>query len=103
MMTAAKVSGIAGLAAVRQGKHGQPRELQVQQRPGRYVTLDALRGVAALLVVWYHYNLNIGGLGLRFGYLAVDLFFILSGFVLAKSYDPRFQAGRTSLGFSRNV
>lgn len=32
-------------------------------------------------------------------WLAVDLFFLLSGFVLAKVYDPRFRAGMTSRQF----
>lgn len=52
-------------------------------------TLDAMRGVAAVLVVFYHLSWG------RFpgAYLAVDLFFVLSGFVLAHAYDRRFEAG----------
>ncbi len=57
------------------------------------------RGVAALSVVWYHYNLSIEGIGLRFGYLAVDLFFLISGFVLARRYDPDFRNGLTTAAF----
>lgn len=53
-------------------------------------TLDALRGIAALAVVLYH--LPIGGLAPR-GYLAVDLFFLMSGFVVAHAYEARLEAG----------
>lgn len=52
-------------------------------------TLDALRGVAALAVVLYH--LPVGGLAPR-GYLAVDLFFLMSGFVVAHAYEARLRA-----------
>jgi len=52
-------------------------------------TLDALRGVAALAVVLYH--LPIGALAPR-GYLAVDLFFLMSGFVVANAYEGRLLA-----------
>jgi peptidoglycan/LPS O-acetylase OafA/YrhL len=37
----------------------------------------------------------------RSGYLAVDLFFALSGFVLAHAYGPRLMAGMTALAFVR--
>ena len=53
-----------------------------------YNILDGLRGVAALLVVWYHVHEGLsfaqGGTvitGINHGYLAVDFFFILSGSV----------------------
>jgi len=63
----------------------------------RYLTLDAMRGVAALIVVIYHYGFLIGGLNPKFGYLAVDLFFVLSGFVLAHANDRKFSSGRLTL------
>jgi peptidoglycan/LPS O-acetylase OafA/YrhL len=55
--------------------------------------LDGLRGVAAIVVVIYHfmeiaitdYNKNF----LSHGFLAVDFFFCLSGFVIAYAYDTR--------------
>ena len=53
-------------------------------------TLDALRGIAALAVVLYH--LPVGGLAPR-GYLAVDLFFLMSGFVVAHAYEARLASG----------
>jgi len=52
-------------------------------------TLDALRGLSALAVVFYH--LPVGGLAPR-GYLAVDLFFLMSGFVVAHAYEERLRS-----------
>lgn len=61
-----------------------------------YALLDGLRGVAALLVVWYHifegYQFGSGApiiKEINHGYLAVDFFFILSGFVISYAYDDR--------------
>lgn len=57
--------------------------------------LTGLRGAAALIVVAYHYlQSDIAHPGpIRCGYLAVDLFFILSGFVMALNYGERFRDG----------
>lgn len=63
------------------------------QDPGRLVLLDGLRGVAAIGVVLFHADLGAGAGGFSRGYLFVDLFFLLSGFVLALSFEPRFAAG----------
>lgn len=60
-----------------------------------YDLLDGLRGVAALLVMWYHVFEGYAFAGgtmietLNHGYLAVDFFFILSGFVISYAYDDR--------------
>lgn len=64
-----------------------------------YNILDGLRGVAALLVVWYHVHEGFafagGGAitGINHGYLAVDFFFMLSGFVISYAYDDRWAQG----------
>jgi peptidoglycan/LPS O-acetylase OafA/YrhL len=63
--------------------------------------LDGLRGVAAIMVVLFHvFEIFSGGNHLiqiiNHGYLAVDFFFVLSGFVIAYAYDDRW--GRMSLG-----
>ncbi len=58
-----------------------------------YAILDGMRGVAALAVVVFHfmemvvphYSQNF----IAHGYLAVDFFFCLSGFVIAYAYDKR--------------
>ena len=59
----------------------------------RYVTLDALRGVAAFFVVALHSGQHLNGFTPRFGYLAVDLFFLMSGFVLAYAFDTSLGSG----------
>jgi peptidoglycan/LPS O-acetylase OafA/YrhL len=56
-------------------------------------TLEGLRGVAALLVVAYHYAAFFAPFRVQSGYLAVDLFFVLSGFVLAYAYGERLRDG----------
>lgn len=66
----------------------------------RYEILDGLRGVAALIVVAFHlfetYSTGTDAQILNHGYLAVDFFFILSGFVIGYAYDDRWN--RMSLG-----
>ena len=63
----------------------------------RYVTLDALRGVAAVIVIWYHVFEGFASgprdQGFNHGYLAVDFFFMLSGFVIGYAYDDRLRDG----------
>lgn len=57
--------------------------------------LDGLRGIAALAVVIFHFmEMFITDFSKNFiahGYLAVDFFFCLSGFVVAYAYDERIQ------------
>src|SRR5689334_1177120 len=64
-----------------------------------YPTLDLMRGVAALGVVLYH----LGGLGGAVpqpgGYLAVDLFFMLSGFVISHAYGAKLSAAWSPMQF----
>ncbi|MFT2011596.1 acyltransferase family protein [Pontibacter sp. 13R65] len=50
----------------------------------RLQELDALRGIAAVLVVLFHYTMDRDDVGVRFTYgvTGVDLFFIISGFVI---------------------
>ncbi len=65
-----------------------------------YPLLDGLRGVAALMVVWFHifeaFATSHLDQRINHGYLAVDFFFILSGFVIGYAYDDRW--GRMSIG-----
>src|ERR1700760_1539755 len=57
----------------------------------RFAALDGLRGVAAIVVVIWHL-FDTGQPPVPSGYLAVDLFFMLSGFVLAFAYGDRLKA-----------
>jgi peptidoglycan/LPS O-acetylase OafA/YrhL len=59
-----------------------------------FLILDALRGVASLVVVMMHlFEVHCAGdfhkLIVGHGYLAVDFFFMLSGYVMAHAYDDR--------------
>jgi peptidoglycan/LPS O-acetylase OafA/YrhL len=61
-----------------------------------YEILDALQGFAAILVVVFHlFEIFSGGDHakqiINHGYLAVDFFFALSGFVIGYAYDDRWQ------------
>ncbi|RGN51186.1 MULTISPECIES: acyltransferase [unclassified Bacteroides] len=60
-----------------------------------YNILDGLRGVAAITVVCFHlfeaYATSHLDQQLNHGYLAVDFFFILSGFVVGYAYDDRWK------------
>ena len=48
----------------------------------RLLELDALRGLAAIMVVLFHLFLNSGYSFFNFGVTGVDLFFLISGFVI---------------------
>ena len=64
----------------------------------RYEILDGLRGVAAFMVLIYHICETHWGQTTQpvaHGYLAVDLFFLLSGFVIGYAYDDRWEKGLT--------
>jgi peptidoglycan/LPS O-acetylase OafA/YrhL len=58
-----------------------------------YEALDGLRGVAALTVAVTHAWLLLGFQAVPHGYLAVDFFFALSGFVIAHAYEQRLRDG----------
>jgi peptidoglycan/LPS O-acetylase OafA/YrhL len=60
--------------------------------------LTGVRGVAAAIIVVYHFGdvqLATGGTGsffrIPYGYLLVDMFFMLSGYVMALNYRETFQ------------
>lgn len=68
----------------------------------RYEILDGLRGVAAVMVVIFHlfetYSNGPAAQIVNHGYLAVDFFFVLSGFVIGYAYDDRW-GNMTTWGF----
>jgi peptidoglycan/LPS O-acetylase OafA/YrhL len=69
-----------------------------------YPILDGLRGVAAILVVAFHifetHSTSHLDQIINHGYLAVDFFFLLSGFVVGYAYDDRW-GSMTIGGFFR--
>ncbi len=69
--------------------------------------LDGLRGVAAIMVVWFHifeaYATSHLDQQINHGYLAVDFFFILSGFVIGYAYDDRWKTMSTLEFLKRRV
>ena len=64
-----------------------------------YPILDGLRGTAAVLVVIFHlfeaYFPELPKHPMHHGYLAVDFFYLLSGFVVGYAYDDRWAQGMT--------
>jgi hypothetical protein len=79
------------------GQVDKPMSLSAERNiviaQGEIFELTGLRGVAALMVALLHFNFDVAGrFGpiydnlTRVGFLGVDLFFILSGFVIAYKY-----------------
>ena len=72
--------------------------------------LTTLRGVAAIWVVVFHFQVLIclfvlpqQSLLIEKGYLMVDLFFIMSGFIISHVYHQSFQAGITIQNFKKFI
>ena len=82
------------------------RNVYLASKP-RYAILDGLRGVAALMVVIFHcfetYVPVFGTQIVNHGYLAVDFFFVLSGFVIGYAYDDRWDKMTTWGFFKRRL
>lgn len=77
--------GVLKAAAARTGAASQ-----------RFAVLDGLRGIAAIAVVIYHTSFlrHVEPDVLPSAYLAVDCFFIMSGFVLCRAYHGLLEQGR---------
>ncbi len=67
----------------------------------RFDLLDGLRGIAAIAVMFYHYTQHNGLNWLEGAWVAVDLFFVLSGFVIAHSYAGKIAQGMSFGQFAR--
>jgi len=77
------------------------------QQSDPLVYLDTLRGIAILLVIWFHHALNFGAYPLlraasNYGVLGVPLFFFVSAYTLCRSAEKRrHEPGATSSYFIR--
>jgi peptidoglycan/LPS O-acetylase OafA/YrhL len=84
-----------------EGSAGMPATAEFRSTKPHFAVLDGLRGVAAIGVVIFHFMemviWNYSKLWIGHGFLAVDFFFCLSGFVMGYAYDDRLQ----SMGFRR--
>lgn len=73
----------------------------------RYEILDGLRGVASIMVIFFHimetYSKGPAFQIINHGYLAVDFFFVLSGFVIGYAYDDRWDRMTTWGFFKRRL
>ena len=88
-----------------------PDTLYFKDTKPHYKLLDSLRGVAALMVIWYHVFEGYAFAGavngatdgsittFTHGYLAVDFFVMLSGFVISYAYDSRWGKGLSTWEF----
>lgn len=82
--------------------------IDIKSSKPHYEILDGLRGVAALLVVLFHvFEIHSHGDHskqiINHGYLAVDFFFLLSGFVLGYAYDDRWEKMTLKDFFKRRI
>lgn len=84
----------------------EKKDIYLASKP-RYEILDGLRGVAAVMVVMYHlfetYYHGGPDQPINHGYLAVDFFFVLSGFVIGYAYDDRWDRMSTWNFFKRRL
>ena len=70
-----------------------PENCNIMMNKPHYLLLDGLRGVVAFMVLWYHIfeahaSSPIDQI-VNHGYLMVDFFFVLSGFVIGYAYNDR--------------
>src|ERR1700722_20952622 len=77
--------------------------MKIDNRPQFFGALESMRGVAALTVALYHTGWTNPVSDLPFvrnGYLMVDFFFVLSGFVICHSYGGKIESFQS---FSRFI
>ena len=80
----------------------------MQNKVDKYPSIDALKGIGALILAFaYHYKhfgqtfplANFFLFSDNYGYLLVDLFFVLSGFGIASGYQHKIQSKECSFSF----
>lgn len=68
-------------------------------KAGKYPGVDTLRASAVLAVVMFHYRI----IGLNYGWIGVDLFFVISGFLVGGAIYDSMNEGRFSfISFYKN-
>jgi len=67
----------------------------------RFHVLDGMRGIAAICVMLYHYKLFGGSriAWLHNGFMSVDFFFVLSGFVVLHAYGKKLLTGMAATDY----
>lgn len=65
----------------------------------RFFALDGMRGICALLVLVFHTFVRAPHNPVPYGYLSVDVFFIISGFVIAFAFRDKLASGLGLLEF----
>ena len=82
------------------------KSIELTAKP-HYLILDGLRGVAAVMVVMLHifeaHSTSPLDQVINHGYLAVDFFFVLSGFVIGYAYDDRWHKVSIADFFKRRL
>ena len=83
------------------------RSPDVLETKQHFAVLDGLRGVAALAVVIFHFMewvfTDFSNNFIAHGFLAVDFFFCLSGFVIGYAYDHRIRKMGLALFFKSRL
>ncbi|MCD4487342.1 acyltransferase [Chromobacterium vaccinii] len=71
----------------------------IKKNAARFDSLDCVRGIAAIIVMLYHYGDHCNLHYFPGAWVSVDLFFILSGFVISHSYGRKILSGMNFLEF----
>jgi peptidoglycan/LPS O-acetylase OafA/YrhL len=77
-----------------------PKRTDANLATERFAVLDGIRGLAAILVILDHFPSPMNTVVMSRA-LAVDFFFVLSGFVLAHAYSQRLDSGMSAFDFMR--
>ena len=61
----------------------------VNSKPGYRADIEGLRALAVILVILYHFEVP----GITGGFIGVDVFFVISGFVITQLLERAFAKG----------
>jgi peptidoglycan/LPS O-acetylase OafA/YrhL len=80
---------VGGVGVITRLDEMVPIQLKGDRMKKRNATIDAIKGLAIVAVVLYHFGGNV----LPYGYLGVDVFFVVGGFLLIGSLKRRLEEG----------